>query len=104
MKDDKPLRSAYELAMERLRAKDREEGQEEDRPLTGEQKAEIARLRQEARAKLAEMEILHRKEIAAVADPVKLAEAEEKYRIDRARIESRLESAVARVRRGDEAR
>ncbi len=101
MNDDKPLKSAYELAMERLRAKDEEEGIEQARPLTDEQRREIGRLRDEARAKLAEREILHKKDlVAAQGDPDKTKDLEEKYRIDRARIESRLETAVARIRRG----
>ncbi len=101
MSDDRPLKSAYELAMERLKARDREEGVEESKPLTRAQKDEIARLRREAEAKLAEMEILHRKDLeAAGADPEKVADLEEKHRKDRARVESRLESAVARVRAG----
>ncbi len=99
MPEDKPLKSAYELAMERLRSRDREEGVEEERPLDEAQKAEIARLRQEARAKLAEMEILHRKDrMATGGDPEKLAELEERYRTDRTRVESKLESAIAKVR------
>lgn len=101
MKDEQPLKSAYELAMERLRAKDKEEGIEDSKALTPEQKEEIARLRQEAKAKLAELEILHRKNlISAGRDPAKVAEVEERYRIDRERVESRLESAIARVRKG----
>ena len=101
MKEDQPLKSAYELAMERLRNRDKEEGIEDSKPLTGTQKEEIARLRQEARAKLAELEILHRKSLVTTGgDPAKIAEIEGKYRIDRERVESRLESAIARVRRG----
>ena len=105
---DKPLKSAYELAMQRLRAKDREAGVEEDAPLTAGQKAEIARLRQEAKAKLAEIEILHRdalREAATAAasgkggKPEELVKIEEQHRIDRERIESRLESAVAKVKK-----
>ena len=101
---DEPLKSAFELAMERLRAKDREAGIEEDKPLTGAQKEEIARLRQEAQAKLAELEILHRKARAALSyDPTKPDAAstlEERYKTDRARVESRLESSIAKVKRG----
>jgi ABC-type microcin C transport system permease subunit YejB len=100
MSEEGPLKSAYELAMERLKKKDKEEGVEEDRPLTEREKAEITELRQNARAKLAEMEILHRKALSGV-EPDKIAEIEEKYRTDRARVESRLESAVAKVRRGE---
>ncbi len=95
-KDDAPLKSAYELAMERLRAQDK--GRRE--PLTEEQKAEIARLRQEAEAKLAEMQILYRDELtAAAADPAAVQKIEEHYQIDRRRVESKLESSIQRVRR-----
>jgi septal ring factor EnvC (AmiA/AmiB activator) len=98
---DQPLKSAYELAMERLNKRDREEGVEQEQPLTADQKKEIARLRQEAQAKLAEIEILHRKQRSAEADPEKLAKLDEHYQTDRRRVESRLESAIARVKRGD---
>jgi hypothetical protein len=88
---DSPLKSSYELAMERLRAKDREAGVEEDAPLTDAQKERIA-----------EMEILHRKNVAgARGDPEATAKVEEAYAIDRGRVESRMESAVAKVRRGE---
>ena len=99
--DDAPLKSAYELAMERLRAEDREAGAEERKPLTREQKETIAELRQKAKARLAEIEILHRKEVAAATEPEKLAELEERYEIDRRRVDTRLEADVARVRRGE---
>ena len=101
MKDDEPLKSAYELAMDRLRAKDKNEGIEERKPLSSEQKEEITRLRQEAKAKLAELEILHRKSLFATGgDPAKIAELERHYQTDRDRVASRLESAIARVRDG----
>ena len=101
MPDETPLKSAYELAMERLKAKDREEGVEETGPLSEEQKEAIARLRGEAKAKLAEMEILHRQNLAkAGADPAEVRKVEENYRTDRARVEDRLETAIRKVRRG----
>ncbi len=101
MPDDKPLKSAYELAMERLRARDREEGREEPAALTDAQKAEIAELRRETEAKLAELDILKGKRLRdAGPDPVKRAEVESQVVIDRRRIEERLDSAIARVRRG----
>ena len=100
MPEEAPPKSAYELAMERLRALDREAGVEEHRPLTNRQKRGIAKLRREAKAKLAELEIMHRRNRGATGgDPDKLKELEEHYRIDRARVESRLESAVARIRK-----
>jgi len=101
MPEDRPLKSAYELAMERLRKKDREEGLEPSEPLDESQKMRIAELRREAKAKLAEMEILHRKDAAAAGgEPERLRDLEEKYRIDRSRVESRLESEITKVRRG----
>src|SRR6185295_1728489 len=56
---DSGPKSAYELAMERLRQKDKEGGVVE-RPLTDEQKAAIAEARRVYDAKVAEREILHR--------------------------------------------
>ncbi len=97
---DKPLKSSYELAMERLKQKDRDEGVEASKPLTRAQKERIAELRAEARAKLAELEILHKKNLAGVADPAEVVKIEENYQVDRARVDSRLESAIRSVRQG----
>ena len=52
-------KTAYELAMERLRQKDKEGGVVE-RPLTADQKHAIAEVRRVYEAKVAEREILHR--------------------------------------------
>jgi len=104
MGDDAP-KSAYELAMERLRAEDEAAGVEAPRKLTRQQKETIAELRQRAKAKLAEIEILHRKNLAAAAaDPEQLTRIEEQYEVDRRRVESSLESSVERVRRGEDPR
>jgi len=93
------LKSAYDLAMERLRDQDRAEGVKDTRPLTDGQKEEIARLRQEAKAKLAELEILHAKRLESEIDPEKLAEHREHYQIDRRRVESHMESEIVRVKK-----
>ncbi|MDX1389168.1 MAG: hypothetical protein R3344_08260 [Acidobacteriota bacterium] len=99
MSKEKPLKSSYELAMERLRAKDREEGVEHEE-LTGKQKKEIARLRQEAKAKLAEIEILHKDALAeAGGDHETIRKIEEAYAIDRERVESKTETKVAAVKK-----
>lgn len=99
MPEEPALKSAYELAMERLREKDREDGVAEPEPLTAAQKDEIAKLRKDAEAKLAEIEILNRKDrLAAGGDGEKLAEVDRKHRIDLERVESRLASAIERVR------
>ena len=102
MSKDKPLKSAFELAMEKLRESDRERG-EATRELTAQQKQRIAALRQAAQAKLAEIEILHRgKRAEAAADAAALEQLEQHYAIDRRRVESKLESDIARVRAGRE--
>jgi len=99
---DDGLKSAYELAMERLQAEDREAGIEKPRPLTAEQKEQIARVRQEHKAKFAELEILHKDQVAAAAgEPTKLHELEEHYKIDRDRADSSLESAISAIKSGD---
>jgi len=100
---DEPLKSAYELAMERLRAKDRKAGVDEPARLTGDQKKKITELRQAAKAKLAEIEIMHTKERAnaLTGDPAETESNEEHYRIDRRRVESKLESDIALVKRGE---
>src|SRR3954462_1778474 len=58
MSDDKPLKSAIELAMERMARKDAEAGIT-SKPVTDEQKAAIAETRNFYEAKLAELEVLH---------------------------------------------
>jgi hypothetical protein len=99
MPDDAPLKSAYDLAMERLRAKDREKGVPERKALTASQKKRIAELRQEAKAKIAEIEIMHRKQLESEpGDPEKLKELEEHLEIDKRRVESSLESAIAEIK------
>ena len=104
MSDEKPLKSAFELAMEKLRDRDRREGGEGVGELSARQKRRIAELRRAAQAKLAELEILHRGRRAAVqGQPEELAKVEEHYAIDRRRVESKLESDIARIKRGDDA-
>ena len=101
--DSKQLKSAYELAMERLRAEDEKKGVEH-KALSAEQKDRIRLAREEAKAKLAEFEILYRdKRAAAQSDPERVAELEqmdEHYGIDRRRIESSLESEIERIKKG----
>ena len=97
MSDEAPPKSAYELALERLQAQDRETGVEEPKRLTRRQKDAIAKLRQDAEAKLAEIEILFKdRRAAAASDPEQLTELERRYEIDRRRVRSAMESAVAK--------
>ena len=97
MSDDAP-KSALELAMERLRRKDEEEGTVE-RPLNEEQRTAIAELRRIAEAKLAEREILHRSTLERVGDADAYAALEEEYRRDRERIVADRDTRIEEIRR-----
>jgi hypothetical protein len=97
MSEEEP-KSALELAMERLRKKDREEGVEE-RPLSDEQRKAIAEVRKVAEAKLAEREIFHRDALRKAADPDAVAVLEEEYRRDRERFVSDRDRKIAEIRK-----
>ncbi len=97
-KDDAP-KSAYELAMERLRKKDREEGVEE-RALTPAQREAIAEARKVAEARLAESEILHASKMRGVVEPEAREALEMEYRRDRERIVSDRDRKIDDVHRG----
>src|SRR5437867_4996421 len=95
------LKSAYEIAMEKLRARDRERGVEEETSLTEDQKRRIGEIRTQARAKLAEMEIYWKGERARLFhEPEALEKAERGYVAERRRVEERAEAEVEKVRRG----
>lgn len=98
MSDDAP-KSAYELAMERLRRKDVEEGAE-PRPVTAEQRSAIAELRRVYEAKLAEREILHHSALRKARDAEAVAALEEQYRRDRERIAAERDRKIEETRRG----
>ena len=92
-------KTAFDLAMERLRAADKEEGVAEQ-PLTDAQKAEIGEVRRVAASRLAEREILFHDALRKALDPSSRETLEEEYRIDRQRIEADRDRALEKVRRG----
>lgn len=96
MSDDRP-KSAYELAMERLRRKDKE-GSVEERPLTGEQKAAIAEVRQFHQAKVAEREILHQAAMAAARTHEEVDKLNEELRRDMERLAGDRDRKIAEIR------
>ena len=98
MSDDAP-KSAYEIAMARLRQKDQEEGVRET-TLTAEQRAAIAEARKVAEARQAEREIMHRSALARAADPPALEKLEEEYRRDRERIAYDRDRKIEEIRKG----
>jgi hypothetical protein len=94
--EDEP-KTAYELILERLKQKDRAEGVS-GRPLTDQQKSEIAEVRKVYDAKLAEREILHQADRHKAADPEALEQLEEDYRRDRERTASERDRKVEEIR------
>ena len=96
MSDDEP-KTAYELILERLKKKDRDEGVREQ-PLTDDQRAKIAEVRKVYEAKLAEREIFFNQSRRKADDPEALAALEEEYRRDRERLQSERDGKVERIR------
>jgi hypothetical protein len=96
MSNDAP-KTAYELAMERLRRKDAEAGILPE-SLTDEQKAEIAEVRRVAEARVAELKILHQSAIAGVFDPAERETLEVAHRADLQRIADDRERKIAKIR------
>jgi hypothetical protein len=90
-------KSAYELAMERLKSRDAEAGVEH-KPLTDEQKAAIAEIRNFYQAKLAEVEVLHYGKLKTVADPEERAAREAEYHRDRERLTSERDAKIEKAR------
>lgn len=99
MADDR-LKSAYELALERFQKKDAEAGVVHT-PLSDEQKAAIAELRNRYQAKIAELEILHQRNMTATVDPDAREAADAEYRRDRERLNDERERKIEAVRRGE---
>ena len=95
---EKP-KSAFDLAMERLEAADRESGVKET-SLSGVQKEAIAEARRVAASRLAEREILFRDAMRKITDPAERDKAEDEYRIARKRIEDDRDRAIESIRRG----
>jgi hypothetical protein len=98
MGEDAP-KSAFELAMERLRRKDEEEGRE-PQTLSDEQRERIAEIRRLYEARLAEREILHRSERSRARDPEALERLEDEYRRDREHLVAEREQKLTEARQG----
>jgi hypothetical protein len=90
-------KSAYELAMERLRQKDLEAGVEE-RPLTDQQKTAIAEARQVYQARMAEREILHRDALRKAQSRDEVEKLEGELARDRDRLASDRDRKIAEIK------
>jgi hypothetical protein len=97
MGDDTAPKSAYELAMERLRKKDADAGITRQ-PVTEAQKAAVAEIRSFFESKLAELEVLHQGELRRLFDPEQRATLEEQYRRDRDRLVSERDTKIEKAR------
>jgi LPS O-antigen subunit length determinant protein (WzzB/FepE family) len=91
-------KSAYELAMERLRKKDQEAGIEQV-SLTDEQKTEIGEVRRTYDARLAQEEIMHKSAMMRTIDPAARATLEDEYRRTRARLNDERDAKIEKIRR-----
>jgi hypothetical protein len=92
------LKSAWEIALEKL---EREDPQASPRPLSDGQKERIAEVRAETRARLAELEVMHKSAVGNAirsGDAEKLAQLESEYETDRRRALEREESRVRDIR------
>ena len=97
MTDSGP-KSAYELAMERLRQKDKEGGVVE-RPLTDEQKTAIAEARRVYDAKVAEREILHRDALRHAKSAEEVQKLNEELARDRDRFGRDRDRKIEEIRK-----
>jgi len=87
------IKSAWELALERLGG--------DEKPLTDDQKAEIAEIESKSKAKLAETDILMGQKITAArmtGDATQLALLEEGLRREKARVRDEAVAEKERVR------
>jgi hypothetical protein len=92
------MKSAYELALERMEKQGIEKPRTEG--LSEEVLKKIAEARSQAEAKIAELEILYRDRIRKTLDPAKRQEEEDNYVRERRRFEDDCERKVAKLRAG----
>jgi hypothetical protein len=92
------MKSAYELALERMEKQGIERPRGES--FGDELREKIADLRRKAEAKIAELEILHKNSMKSVYDLAKRQEDEEAYLRERRRIEDEREQKIEELRKG----
>jgi hypothetical protein len=91
------MKSAYELAMERLRKQDEEAGVEQ-RPLTDAQKTAIAEVRNFYEAKMAEQDVLQQSRLRKTLDPAERDAIETESRRDRERLVGERDAKIEKIR------
>ena len=96
MSDGAP-KSALELAMERLKKQDADQGVSE-RALSDDQKNEIAEVRKTYAAKLAQEEILYKSKTRVYLEPEARRALEENYRRDVERLTHERDRKIEKIR------
>src|SRR5262245_8781893 len=99
MGDNVP-KSAYELAMERLRKKDQDEGVTVV-PLTDEQRAQIAEVRNFYEAKIAEQKVQHQSTLRKTLDPAERDTLDQQHRREIEHLTAARDSKIEKIRRGE---
>jgi hypothetical protein len=90
-------KSAFELAMEKLKKKDAESGVEAQ-VLTDAQRTAIADAKSLYEARVAERRIMHQSSVAGVFDPAELQERETELRRDLERFASERDAKIQKIR------
>jgi hypothetical protein len=101
MGDEAP-KSAYELAMERLRKKDQDEGVVVV-PLNDAQRAQIAEVRSFYAAKIAEQKVLHESTMRRTLDPAERETLADQHRRELEHLNSARDAKIDKIRRGETA-
>jgi hypothetical protein len=91
--EDEP-KSAVEIAMEKLRAR----GDFSQKPLTDEQKAEIAEIRTRYKARIAELEIKQQDKMNKASSYEEIESFKEELVKERIRLNEKMEVEVRKVR------
>jgi hypothetical protein len=92
------MKSAYELALERLERQGIDRPREES--LSEETRRRFSEVRRQAEAKLAELEILHRDRLKTLYEPAGRQQEEEEYVRERRRIEADRDRKLEKLRAG----
>ena len=90
------MKSAYELALERLEQQGIERPREE--ALNETEREQVAEVKRRAEAKIAELRILHKDRLAKLGDPQKRREEEEDFQRERQRVLDDQDRKIRQIR------
>ncbi len=96
MANEDGIKSAYELALERMEQQGIERPREER--LSESVRAAIAEERSKAKAKKAELEIFHRERLTKLLEPMERQREEQEFQAELARIDSGCDRRVEDLR------